>query len=161
MTTLEHVAMDATTFPDELLEGIASGLVLFAAAFNGTNDAIHFAEAGVPDVTLVDRDGEALEKMRALYRDDRWRWIEFDAWEFAEMARYVGHEWDVVTVDTWLGDAERRSLDDLEAWTSIARRAVVVTAGAGSTYHVPAGWGSRLLRRTSAAYWLILERPAE
>lgn len=152
--------MDSRPYPVELLEETSSALILFAAAFLGHNDAVHFAEAGVPDVTLVDIDGERLEEMRALYRDDRWRWITGDAWEMAEAAQASHERWDVVSVDTFHGDAEERSLGNLASWTSIARRAVVVSAAAGAIYHVPAGWGSRLLRRSSSAYWLILERPA-
>jgi hypothetical protein len=155
--TLEHVAQDAQMYPVELLEGRSNGLLLFAAAFLGVNDAIHFAIAGL-DATLVDVDAARLEEMRALYRDDRWRWIVGDAWAFAREARDAGAKWDVVSVDTFTGDAERRSLDDLEAWTSLARHAVTVTATRDAAYRVPRRWTARILPRSPSAYWLVLER---
>lgn len=157
--TLEHVAMDAGIYPTELIPGCESALILFAAAFDGRNDAIHFAEAGVPDVTLVDIDVDRLEQMRDLYRDDRWRWILGDAWAYADAARSDGRQWDGVSVDTFSGADEFRSLAELELWTSLARRFVTVTYTGRTAYLVPRGWNTRLLRRSPIASWLILERP--
>jgi hypothetical protein len=155
--SLEHVAIEKRPYPAELLEGCQSGLVLFAAAFLGHNDAIHFAEAGVPNVTLVDVDGERLEEMRGLYRDPSWEWLEADAWDVARDARRLDAKFDAVSVDTFTGAALERSLGDLELWTSIARRVVTVTATRDSSYRVPRHWRSRVLGRSSLAYWLILE----
>lgn len=159
--SLEHVAIDASVFPIDVLEGAESGLVLFAAAFLGRNDAIHYAEAGVPDVTLVDIDGERLEEMRALYRSPSWEWLERDAFAFAREAREAGRVWDVVSVDTFTGEALERSVGDLEAWTSIARRAVVVTSRRTSAYVIPDGWRSRRVKRSVLVEWLVLERLEE
>lgn len=155
--SLEHVAMEKRPYPAELLEGCESGLCLFAAAFLGHNDAIHFAEAGVPDVTLVDVDGERLREMNELYRDKRWTFAESDAFAFARFARQLGSKWDAVSVDTFTGSALERSLGDLEQWTSIARRFVTVTATRDASYRLPRGWRSRIVWRSSAAYWLVLE----
>lgn len=159
--SLEHVAMDACPYPAALLGRCESGLILFAAAFLGRNDAIHFAEAGVPFVTLVDVDGLRLEEMADLYRGgDDWRFVEMDAWAFAANAREVGAKWDAVSVDTFTGTATDRSLRDLEAWTSIASRVVTATATADAEFEVPVGWKARLFDREGAieaARWLILE----
>lgn len=157
--TLEHVAIDATPFPVDVLEGASSGLILFAAAFLGVNDAIHFALAGVRDVTLIDVDGARLDEMVGLYRDPSWYFLERDAWEFASDAHEKGLAWDVVVVDTFLGDATDRSLADLEHWTRIANRAVVATT-VGLYADVPRGWYGRLRRRTAGADWLVL-RPGD
>lgn len=160
--SLEHVAMDAAEYPAEILEGASSGLILFAAAFLGRNDAVHFAEAGVPNVTLVDVDEERLAEMRALYRDDSWRWLGgFDAWEVARAAREEGVKYDVVSVDTFTGDAEERSLASLNLWTAIAGRVVTVTASWDSGYRIPSGWRSSVLWRSARVYWLVLERERE
>lgn len=156
--SLEHVAMEKCRYPAELLEGAESGLILFAAAFLGRNDAIHFAEAGVPNVTLVDIDGERLREMADLYRDPTWTFSEADAFAFARFARLVGSKWDVVSVDTFTGTATDRSLNELEQWTEIANRAVVATiAGAGAV--VPSGWTWSIVEREGPtdANWLVLE----
>jgi len=155
--SLEHVALEARPYPRDLLAGCESGLVLFAAAFLGHNDAIHFAEAGVPNVTLVDVDGARLEEMQDLYRDPTWTWLEADAWDVAHSAHRLEAKFDAVSVDTFTGAALERSLGDLELWTSIAGRFVTVTATRDSSYRVPRHWRSRVLARSTLAYWLILE----
>lgn len=156
--SLEHVAMAARAYPTEILEGRRTGLVLFAAAFLGHNDAIHFADAGL-ETTCVDVDGERLEEMRALYRDESWRWIERDAWDFAREAAEDGELYDVVSADTFTGAAMERSLSDLETWTTIARYAVTVTATRQATFRLPKHWRMRAVERSPNAYWLVLERP--
>lgn len=154
--TLERVAQRATIFPHELLEGCETGLVLFAGAFMGANDAIHFACAGVETI-CVDTDAKALEAMRELYPPD-WEFIQADAWTYAEAARDLGLTWDAVSVDTWTGDQSRRSMESLELWTSIAERLVVVTMGSADRARVPVGWTWGMQERSDKASWLILER---
>ena len=149
--------MEKRPYPAELLAGCESGLVLFAAAFLGHNDAIHFAEAGVPNVTLVDVDGERLNEMKDLYRDETWQFVEADAWEYARTARDYDLAFDAVSVDTFTGPALERSLGDLTAWTSIARRFVTVTATRDVGFQLPDRWRYRILWRSSLAYWLVLE----
>lgn len=158
--SLEHVARNAGPFPTSLVVGCESALVLFAAGFLGHNDAIHFAEAGIPDVTLVDNNAPRLEEMRSLYRDVSWEWVAGDAWEVAGAARAVGRLWDAVTVDTFTGDAEARSLAGLELWTSLASRFVAVGASLDAEYRVPDGWSADLIPRSSHVQWLVLQ-PSE
>lgn len=155
--TLEHVARDAGAYPVELVEDADSALILFAAAFMGRNDAIHFATEGVRDVTLVDIDAGRLELMRALYRDDDWVWRAGDAWEVARELAEAGRKFDVVSVDTFTGEAEEKSLGSLGLWTSLANDAVVVTASSDSAYRAPAGWSTRIVWRSLHVYWLVLE----
>lgn len=154
--TLEHVAMEARPYPTHLLEGCETGLVLFAAAFNGHNDAIHFAEAGLKTF-CVDVDGERLSKMAALYPED-WQWAVDDAWKFADDAYALGETWDAVSVDTFTGEAMDRSLDTLGLWCSLARKVVTATVTAGELYRVPKGWKSELYPRSGDVYWLVLTR---
>lgn len=153
--TLEHVAQQARPYPAHLLEGCETGLCLFAAAYLGHNDAVHMAEAGMR-VTCVDKDANRLYEMENLYPVN-WTFRAADAWEFAseEVETY-----DVVSVDTFTGDAETRSLGSLNLWCSLATKAVTVTITTAKTYLVrtPEGWKSSLYPRAASVYWLVLER---
>jgi hypothetical protein len=160
--TLEHVAQEARPYPDHLLAGCSTGLALFAAAFVGHNDAIHFALAGMRG-TCVDVDDEGLDRMRAIYPED-WSFAMSDAWSFAKRAEGFGERWDVVSVDTFTGDSMERSLRSLDLWTALARRLVTVTYkmpitdGSSLARLVPRGWRWSLFHRASSVYWLTLER---
>lgn len=154
--TLEHVAMEARPYPTYLLEDAKTGLCLFSAAFQGHNDVIHFALESVQTV-CVDIDSEKLDALAELYPED-WRFICRDAWEFAKEAAKKGGHWDVVSVDTFRGNATERSLADLGVWCAIADRAVVATLEDGQTYEVPEGWTPQLFRRNSEVFWLVLTR---
>lgn len=155
--TLADIAMEARPYPSELLEGCETGLVLFAAAFLGHNDAVHFAEAGLTTM-CVDIDGHRLKQMQELYPDD-WTFAEVDAWEAASLL-LAGRptQFDAVSVDTFTGAATRRSLDSLELWCSLARRLVTITYTAGEAYEVPEGWKGALYERATNVYWLVLTR---
>lgn len=157
VTTIEHVAMRARPYPAEKLAGLETGLVLFAAAFEGHNDAIHFAEAEL-ETTCVDVDGEAIARMAQIYPRD-WKWAVDDAWRYAEDARAIGESWDAVSVDTFTGDAMARSLESLELWTSIANRLVTATYTSGAPAAItPRGWRADLFERAQGVFWLVLER---
>jgi hypothetical protein len=157
--TLEHVAMEARPYPTRVLEGAETGLVLFAAAFLGHNDAIHFAEAGARGF-CVDRDGERLAQMARLYPDD-WQWAVDDVWKFAEAARTLGEQWDVVSADPWT-DAFQAVADRAELLCSLARRAVTIGTGARTNVTPPAGWRiTEVVERSSfrgGVNWTVLER---
>jgi hypothetical protein len=156
--TLEHVAMDAKAFPRENLEGCETGLVLFAGAFLGVNDAIHFAQAGIPTV-CVDTNAKALETMRRLYPEE-WEFVEADAWRYAEAARDLGLTWDAVSVDPWTGDAMNRVRSDLELWAALAECVLVVGVdNEVPEAMLPRDWEARGYHERSAiADWLVLER---
>ena len=155
--TLEHVAMQARPYPTHLLEGCETGLCLFSAAFLGHNDAVHFAEAGLL-TTCVDSDGERLREIQELYPEE-WGFFEDDAWEFAE--RWLDTvKWDVVSVDTFTGEVEQRSLKSLGLWCALAEKAVTVTVTNQQlgTYTVPVGWTDSLYARTAGVFWLVLQK---
>lgn len=153
-TTLEHVAMQARPYPDHLLEGCHTGLALFAAAFLGWNDAVHYALAGMRG-TCVDTDGVRLAEMASVYPED-WQWAYDDAWKYAQAARQLGERWDAVSVDTFTGDAMRRALDSLDLWCSISRRLVTVTYTDGAGYETPDDWNASLYPRSGRVHWLTL-----
>lgn len=158
--TLEHVAMEARPYPTHLLEGCETGLCLFAAAFLGHNDAIHFAEAGLQEVVCIDTDCERLKEMEALYPSGIMGSFDFfcsDAWQYAERAQ-TEVPFDVVSVDTFTGDVMRRSLDSLELWCDLAHKVVTVTYTPGEAYEVPDGWQESLYERATNVFWLVLER---
>jgi hypothetical protein len=153
--TIEHVAMQARPYPTHLLENAETGLVLFAAQYLGHNDAVHFALENVL-TTCVDVNSARLEEMEPLYPED-WRFVCDDAWTYAE--RHSGQDqWDVVSVDTYRGDAEARSLKSLELWCSLARVAVTVTLSNGLEYQTPTGFKGYEFVRAPGVYWLVLER---
>lgn len=159
VTTIEHVAMRARPYPAEKLAGLETGLVLFAAAFEGHNDAIHFALAEL-ETTCVDVDGDRLARMAQIYPRS-WKWAVDDAFRYAEDARALGERWDAVSVDTFTGDTMARSLESLELWTAIANRLVTATITADAAgVAVPwlEGWVSSLYPRSTDVYWLVLER---
>jgi hypothetical protein len=152
---LEAISRVARPYPAWLLDGCETGLCLFSAAFLGHNDAIHFARAGIRTV-CVDVSANRLRDMREIYPDD-WVFVPADAWAFAE-AVVLGDKWDAVSVDTWRGDAERRSLDSLDLWCSLANNVVTVTHTTGLDYTVPDGWNARLFERAPNVNWLVLTR---
>lgn len=150
---LDAISAQAREYPAYLLPHRGTGLCLFAAAFLGHNDAIHMARAEM-ELDLVDTDRARLVHMGLLYDGAR-VWHQ-DAWEFAEAMRGQADPWDVVSVDTFTGDAERRSLDSLELWCSLARAVVTVTHSSGSGYVVPDGWEAVLFPRSEFVNWLVL-----
>lgn len=155
--TLEHVAMEARPYPAHLLEGCETGLVLFAAAFLGHNDAIHFAEAGV-QTTCVDTDAERLAEMRTLYPED-WEWEVCDAWDYEVFATGYCFQWDAVSCDTWTGDLMHRSLASLNLWCSLAHKLVTATITDDvPMVDAPDGWKAELFPRSERVSWLVLTR---
>jgi hypothetical protein len=154
--TITDVAMEARPYPTYLLEAAESGLCLFSAAFMGHNEAIHFVLEDV-QTTCVDIDQEKLHAMQALYPSE-WEFVCRDAWEFADAAHSVGMTWDVVSVDTFRGNATERSLSDLTVWCAIAKDAVIATLADDVPYEVPEGWTESKFQRNSEVYWLVLTR---
>jgi len=155
---LDVLSRDARSYPAHLLREGDTGLCLFAAAFLGINDAVHMARMEM-SVTCVDRDAFALGRMREAY-GERWAWYVDDSWSFAEDARARGETWDVVSVDTYTGDATDRSLETIGLWASLARRVVTMTVPHHSLFlrePVP-GWTGSRYERSNIADWMVLTR---
>ena len=131
--TLEHVAEQARPYPAHLLDGCETGLCLFAAAFLGHNDAIHFAEAGL-HTTCIDIDEDRLGEMRELYPSE-WEFAVFDAWDYARrpaLGPYLGRRLGRHVY--WL--AHGYALVSLELWMAIANRLVTVTVTVPVMYEI-------------------------
>lgn len=122
---LDRISKAARPYPAWLLPHGGTGLILFAAAYLGHNDAIHFARNDMT-CTCVDTNEERLDEMADVYPTD-WDFVVADAWEYAQQAAAEGQRWDVVSVDTFTGDATDRSLETLDLWCSLANHAVTAT----------------------------------
>lgn len=155
---LDAISKEACPFPAYILPRGGTALALFAAAFLGVNDAIHFARNDMV-ATCVDIDAGRLDEMADIYPYD-WDFVVADAWQFAEEAAAEGRRWDVVSVDTYTGIATDRSLASLGLWCSLADRAVTATLPRKSindTYDVP-GFATIQFPRSPLAAWLVLIR---
>jgi hypothetical protein len=164
---LEPISRAAKAYPVHLLNYGETGLCLFAAAFLGKNDAIHMARMGMR-VTCVDTDAAKLGSMERHYPAD-WTFIVGDAWDVAENALLLCRDaggfdsptpmYDVVSVDTFTGDATDRSIETLDLWCSLAHRLVTATVGKGQAWTAPDGWEGALFDRGGhLADWLVLTR---
>jgi hypothetical protein len=153
---LDKLSADAKLYPVHLLREGDTGLVLFAAAFLGVNDAIHMARMDMT-ASCIDIDRGRLYEMRELYPDD-WEFVHADAWEFATQAQAEGRQWDVVSADTWTGGMCAQSLASLPLWCSLARRLVTVTITPLDVPIIPDGWRAAHLNRSELADWLVLTR---
>jgi hypothetical protein len=155
---LDKISEQARPYPADMLHPGETGLCLFAAAYLGHNDAIHMARKEMT-VTCVDVNDQRLVEMEQLYPDD-WEFVVCDAWVFAEHYAATGRTWDIVSVDTFTGDATDRSMDSLELWCSLANRAVVATISLDGTasWDSPEGWRASMFPRSGKAAWLVLRR---
>jgi hypothetical protein len=149
----------ARVFPVDVLDGCSTALVLFAAAFNGRNDAVHVAGAGL-HATCVDVDEDRLAEMEGIY-PAAWEFRVRDAFAFARAWRTGGRRWDVVTVDcpTNLFD---RCAAEVELWCAVASQAVVLGCARGQAVVAPEGWGAagRVERSgyLGGVDWMVLKR---
>lgn len=153
---LDKISAVARPYPADLLPEGGTALALFAAAFLGHNDAIHFARKDMT-ATCVDIDPVRLQEMGRLYPES-WFFIDGDAWTWAHDFVEMGSQWDVVSVDTFTGEATDRSLASLPLWCALARQMVTATIVNGQDYTVPDGWRSHLHPRSSEVSWLVLQR---
>jgi hypothetical protein len=150
---LDMVSTDARAYPADLLPEGGTALALFAAAFLGANDSIHFARKDMYG-TCVDTNEKRLREMSLLYPES-WIFVNDDAWEFAER---VDFKWDVVSADTFLGNATERSLQTLDLWCSLAEKMVTATIPRGQSPVIPDGWRAQIFPRSAIASWLVLQR---
>lgn len=156
---LDQLSAVARPYPAHLLDDCQTGLVLFAAAFRGHNDAIHFARRQL-HTTCVDRDAHRLAEMSEVYPPD-WEFAAEDAWEYATHAYLTGRTWDAVSVDTFTGDATDLSIRTLDLWCSVANRLVTATIrnDDADKAWTPDGWRmTPLFPRSATVSWLVLRR---
>lgn len=150
---------DDQGFPQEVLVGCESALVLFAAGFYGRQDAFWIAEAGLK-ATCVDVDGERLQVMRAIYPEG-WEFVEVDAYEYAELSWRMHRVWDVVTADPYTNHFTVCA-DNIDGWCRLARRAVILGTGVDTSVTVPPGWRVESVWQRSTykggVWWTVLER---
>ena len=156
MTALEALREqgDREAFPTAYLEGLSSALVLFAAAFNGKQDACWIEEAGLT-ATCLDVSEDAIAKMKPLYPPD-WEFVVGNAYEFSS------HRWwDIVTVDCPSGQFDRAATQ-IGRWCDLARYVVMLGTGTDTVVGAPEDWSvTEVVRRSSydgGVYWTVLER---
>lgn len=156
--TREELRARAAPYPTEILAGCESALVLFGAAFLGVNDAIHFANAAIRAVTVVDIDGAKLDTMRPLYPSE-WEFISADAFAFVGDRQTAGARYDVVSADPFTS-LMPRVREAVPALCALAGHAVVVGVERGQQIATPPGWHHRRVERSDLADWIVLEPSA-
>jgi len=151
------LSRQARPYPSYLLPQKGDALALFGAGFHGWNDVVHFARQGlITDV--VDVDGDKLMEMAIIYPPGIIT-HEVDAWDYAEGAAAIGQQWDVVSVDPFLGDAAERAWDSLYLWCSLARQMLTLTVTPRArTFNLLDGWTSSFFPRSANAAWMVLRR---
>lgn len=146
----------ARIFPQEVLKGCRSALVLFAAAFHGRQDAIWIADAGLR-ATCVDIDHAKLGDMGRVYPEG-WEFVNGDVFDYAALTT---RKWDLVTLDPPTNLFEKCAAW-LPRWCELARRAVVLGCGPSPELDVPDGWALEPLRYRSdfagGVNWAVLVR---
>jgi hypothetical protein len=144
-------------YPDRLLIGRQTALVVFAAAFHGLNDASWIADADLR-ATCVDLDAVKLDEMADIYPRD-WAFVCADAYDLAARTQ---RQWDVVSCDPFTNEMQRCA-DNIEDWCRLARHAVILGTGTDTVVDVPDGWFvTGTVWRTGldgGVYWTTLERP--
>jgi hypothetical protein len=149
---------NAQLYPSFLLPTEGTALSLFAAGFWGWNDGIHLIRAGLT-IDFVDTDKDKLFEMAALMPEGHTFHVE-DAFEFAERAAMEGRDWDVVTVDPFMGDMAERVWDSLYLWLTIARQMVTVTVKTDTKLNAPDGWTTSFFPRNHRVAWMVMRRDA-
>jgi hypothetical protein len=155
--TLDQVRAGAAEqlYPRHLLVGCETGLVLFAAAFHGQQDAVWFAEAELL-TTCVDLDSEKLAEMQRMYPAE-WEFGAVDVFEFASSTE---RKWDIVSLDP-PSNLFDRCAELLPLWCLLANRAVILGTGKNNAVNPPPGWGvSDRVRRSGffgGVYWTVVE----
>jgi hypothetical protein len=154
--TFDNLNRNAQPYPAFLLPDEGSALCLFAAGFWGWNDAIHMVRKGLT-CDFVDTDGNKLWEMLTLMPEGHAFHVE-DSWAFASRAAHDGREWDVVSVDPFMGDAAERSWETLYLWLMIARKMVTLTVKTDTQLNVPEEWNPQIFPRNDRVAWLVMQR---
>lgn len=155
--TFDALNREAQPYPSFLLpKDGGTALSLFAAGFWGWNDGIHLIRAGL-DIDFVDTDKDKLFEMAALMPEGYAFHVE-DAWEFAELAAIEGREWDVVSVDPFMGNLAARAWETFDLWLEIARKMLTLTVKANIELPEIEGWTASYFPRNARVGWLVMRR---
>ncbi len=152
----EQISRNAQPYPAHALPAGGSALALFSAGFHGWNDVIHMARKNM-QIDCVDVDADRLWEMTELYPQPIHFHVE-DAWEFASEAAAEGREWDVVSVDPFMGDAAEKAWDTIWLWSSLAKKLVTLTVDPRRPIWAPVGWVAYLFPRSTRASWMVMRR---
>jgi hypothetical protein len=155
-TTFDALNREAQPYPSFLLPTEGTALSLFAAGFWGWNDGIHLIRAGLT-VDFVDTDKDKLFEMATLMPEGHAFHVD-DAWDFTERAAMEGREWDVVSVDPFMGDMAERVWETFYLWLTVARQMVTLTVKADTTLRSPDGWTESFFPRNSRVAWMVMRR---
>jgi hypothetical protein len=147
---------EAQPYPSFLLPTEGTALALFGAGFWGWNDSIHLIRAGLT-VDIVDTDKDKLYEMATLMPEGHAFHVD-DAWDFTERAAREGREWDVVSVDPFMGDMAERVWETFYLWLTVARQMVTLTVRADTRLQVPDGWTQSFFPRNSRVAWMVMRR---
>lgn len=156
---LDELRARSGPYPTELVRDCKRALVLFGAAFLGVHDVIHFSNAGTPDVTVVDIDGEKLTTMRALY-PATWEFVEADAFAFVDEQRRTGALYDIVSADPYTPHMPQ-TLALAPALCELARHAVLLGVEHGAPFKPTPGWRGRRIERWDTIDWIVFEPATE
>jgi hypothetical protein len=155
--TFDALNRNAQPYPSFLLpKDGGTALSLFAAGFWGWNDGIHLIRAGMT-IDFVDTDADKLLETAELMPGTHAFHVD-DAWDFVEQAAEDGREWDVVTVDPYMGNLAERVWERRSLWTKVARKMVTVTVHVDRPLYAPSGWTPSYFPRNERVGWLVMRR---
>ena len=154
--TFDELNRQAQVYPSYMLPSEGTALSLFAAGFWGWNDGIHLIRQGLT-CDFVDTDKDKLFEMMTLMPEGHAFYVE-DAWEFAERAAMQGREWDVVSVDPFMGDMAEKAWETFYLWLTIARQMVTLTVKVDTHLNAPDGWTQSFFPRNHRVAWMVLRR---
>jgi hypothetical protein len=155
--TFDALNRNAQPYPSFLLpKDGGTALSLFAAGFWGWNDGIHLIRAGLT-VDFVDTDADRLFEMTLLMPEGHAFHVD-DAYEFASRAGMEGREWDVVSVDPFMGHMQERSWEMLYLWLAIARKMVTLTVRSDVEVPEDDTWTASYFPRNEKVGWLVMRR---
>jgi len=152
----DHLNRNAQVYPAFMLPDEGTALCLFAAGFWGWNDGIHMVRKGLT-CDFVDTDADKLWEMMTLMPEGHAFHVE-DAWKFAAEAAHAGKEWDVVSVDPFMGNAAERVWDSLYLWLMLARKMLTVTVKTNTVLNVPSDWTVDFFPRNPHVAWMVMKR---
>jgi hypothetical protein len=154
--TFDALNREAQPYPSFLLPTEGTALALFGAGFWGWNDGIHLIRAGLT-VDFVDLSKDRLFEMATLMPEGHAYHVD-DAWDFTERAAMEGREWDVVSVDPFMGDMAERVWETFYLWLTVARQMVTLTVRADTRLQAPEGWTQSFFPRNSRVAWMVMRR---